>query len=258
ALGSDVKSLVATGLPVGLAIALLKDRNGEIRLDLPVTGSLDDPRFSVAAILLKTVVNLLEKAAASPFALLGSAFTGGSDLSYVAFDCGSAAIGDEEAKKLDAMTQVLSNKPDIKLEIQGRADPVHDREGLKEYAILRKLKALKLKNIFKQGRAADTADDIVIEQDEYDFYLTQAYRAEKFEKPSIFGIPRTIPAGEMKKLMIENSIVTDDDLQQLMELRAIAVKNRIIDTAKVKPERLFIIEPKLSLEMQCRVDFRLK
>ena len=78
--GDKIESPQATKLPVRLAVALLKDRKGEIKLDLPVTGSLDDPKFSVWRIILKIILNLVAKAATSPFALLGAAFGGGEEL----------------------------------------------------------------------------------------------------------------------------------------------------------------------------------
>ena len=97
--GDKVESPQATKLPVKLAVALLKDRKGEIKLDLPVTGSLDDPKFSVWGVILKILVNLISKAATSPFSLLGAAFGGGEELSYVEFDYGSTAITEPNAKK---------------------------------------------------------------------------------------------------------------------------------------------------------------
>ncbi len=90
--GDRVNSPDATKLPVRLAVALLKDRNGVINLDLPVTGSLDDPKFSIGKIILKILVNLLEKAATSPFALLGAVFGHGEELSNLEFDYGSSTI----------------------------------------------------------------------------------------------------------------------------------------------------------------------
>ena len=86
--GERVESPDATKLPVRLAVALLKDRKGQIKLDLPVTGSLDDPQFSVWRIVLKIIVNLLTKAATAPFALIGAMFGGGEDLDYIEFDYG--------------------------------------------------------------------------------------------------------------------------------------------------------------------------
>ena len=100
--GEKVESPQATHLPVKLAVALLKDRKGEIKLDLPVTGSLDDPKFSVWHIIVHIFVNLIAKAATSPFALLGAVFGGGGEeLSYIEFDYGSTVITEPNLKKRD-------------------------------------------------------------------------------------------------------------------------------------------------------------
>src|SRR5262249_26450144 len=83
--GDKVDSPTAMKLPVLLAVSLLKDKNGVIDVNLPVSGSLNDPQFSVGKIILKVLVNLIMKAATSPFALLGAAFGGGEELAYVDF-----------------------------------------------------------------------------------------------------------------------------------------------------------------------------
>src|SRR5512145_2366003 len=89
-LGEKVESPDATKLPVRLAIALLKNRKGEIHLDIPVTGRTDDPKFSLGRIIINILINLLVKVATSPFALLGAIFGGGGEeLSYLDFDYGS-------------------------------------------------------------------------------------------------------------------------------------------------------------------------
>jgi hypothetical protein len=99
--GEKVDSPDATKLPVKLGVALLKDRRGEINLDIPVSGELDDPKFSLGGIIMKVIVNLLAKAATSPFALLGAVFGGGEQLSYAEFDYGAATLTAENRKKLD-------------------------------------------------------------------------------------------------------------------------------------------------------------
>lgn len=261
-LGDDVKSPDATGLPVGLAVSLLKDRNGNINLDLPLSGNLDDPQFSLTGLIMKALVNLIEKAATSPFALLSNAFSGSGDLSSVLFDCGSAVIKAEEAKKIDALVQVLVEKPDIKLEIQGRADPVQDTAGLRERMVMNKIKQQKLIAMAKQGKAAPSVESITIEPDEYEEYLLRAYRAEPFRKPAVLGIPKRLPPEEMKKLMIDHTVVTDEDLRELMAQRALAVRQRIADSGRVENERILIVDPKV-VEQEggqgaCRVDFMLR
>lgn len=76
-LGERVESPDAVSLPLQLAVALLKDRNGVIDIDLPVRGTLDDPKFRLGPIIWKAVVNLLLKIVTSRFRLLGNLFGGG-------------------------------------------------------------------------------------------------------------------------------------------------------------------------------------
>ena len=59
--GDKVESPTATKLPVLLAVSLLKDRSGVIDIDLPISGSLDDPQFSVGGLIVRVIVNLLTK-----------------------------------------------------------------------------------------------------------------------------------------------------------------------------------------------------
>ena len=77
-LGDKVDSPEATTLPVRLAVALLKDRNGVIDLNLPVTGSLDDPKFRLGPVIWKVFVNLIVKVATAPFSFIGSSAKAGA------------------------------------------------------------------------------------------------------------------------------------------------------------------------------------
>jgi uncharacterized protein involved in outer membrane biogenesis len=243
--GEKVDSPTATNLPVRLAVALLKDRNGEIHLDLPVTGSLDDPRFSIWSVVWQIIGNLITKAVTSPFALLGSAFGGGEELQYLEFDFGRFALAADGAKKLDALAAALADKPDLKLEITGHVDPEADREGLKQYLLERKVKAQKLNDLVKKGASASPVDDIIVAPDEYEKYLTLAYRAEKFPKPRNFiGMLKSLPVPEMEKLILTHTEVGEEELRTLASQRANAAKEAILQAGKVDPERLFIIEPK--------------
>ncbi len=243
--GEKVDSPTATSLPVKLAVALLKDRNGEIHLDIPVTGSFDDPKFSVWGIIVQIIGNLIAKAATSPFALLGAAFGGGEELQHVEFDYGRAAIPPEGAKKLDALAKALSEKPSLKLEITGYVDPETDREGLKQYLLQRKVKAQKLNDLVKKGASAIPVDDVTVAPEEYEKYLTLAYGAEKFPKPRNFiGMVKSLPVPEMEKLILTHIEVGEEELRMLSSQRANAAKEAILQAGKIDPERLFIVEPK--------------
>jgi hypothetical protein len=136
-----VDSPDATKLPVNLAISLLKNNRGEIDINLPISGSLDDPEFSVGGLIVRVIVNLFVKAVTSPFALLGSMFGGGEELSKLDFAPGRARIGEAQVKTLETLAKALGERQALKLEISGLADPEVDREGLKRVAMERLVRA---------------------------------------------------------------------------------------------------------------------
>jgi uncharacterized protein involved in outer membrane biogenesis len=244
-LGDKVESPNATKLPVKLAIALLKDRNGEIKLDIPVSGSLDDPQFSVFRVVLEIIQNLLVKAATSPFSLLGSIFGGGEELSYLEFDYGMATITEPNLKKIDTLIKALTDRPALKLDIEGHVDPDRDREGLKQFFFQRKLKTQKLKEMVKKGEPAVPVDEVKIEPQEYQKYLKLAYKEEKFPKPkNILGMAKDIPAPEMEKLMLTYIEVKESDLRRLASQRTQRVRETILKAGQIQSERIFVIEPK--------------
>jgi hypothetical protein len=244
-LGDKVDSPDATNLPVKLAVALLKDRNGQINLDIPVTGSLDDPQFSIWRVVLQIIGNLVVKAVTSPFALLGSAFGGaGEDLQYLEFDPGQAAITEEGAKKVEILAKALAEKPGLRLEITGYVDADPDREGLKRFLMQRKVKAQKLNDLVKGGAAPLPVDEVRLEPAEYERYLTRAYRAEPFPKPrNVVGMVKSLPVPEMEKLMLTHIQVGSQQLRELAARRANTVREAILKGG-VEPERLFIVDPK--------------
>lgn len=263
--GDTVESPDATKLPVKLAIALLKDREGKINLDLPVTGEIDDPKFSIWRIVIKILLNLLVKAATSPFALLGAIFGGGEELAYVEFDYGSHDISSEGAIKLDTLIKVLHDRPSLKLEMQGFVDPEKDRDGLIQRLFQKKVKSQKLKDMVKKGQPAVPVDEIIVQPDEYPLYLKMAYKEEKFPKPrNIIGMAKDLPVPEMEKLLLTHIEIKDEDLRQLASQRSLNVKDYMLKSQQVEQEKIFLIEtkslkPDLKEKVKdSRVDFKLK
>jgi hypothetical protein len=263
--GDEVDSPDATKLPVRLAVALLKDRSGEIHLDLPVTGSIDDPEFSIWGVVWKIIVNLLVKAATSPFALLGAIFGGGEQLSYLEFAPGVADIPAAEEGKLGNLEKALHDRPALKLEIEGHVDMEKDREGMRQLIFRRKVAARKLAELVNTGQPAPALDNVRVETAEYPEYLARAYKVEKFPKPrNIIGMAKDLPVPEMEKLMLTHIQVTDDRLRQLALGRASHVRDRLVASGKVESGRIFLVEPKtLPPERKeklrdSRVDFRIK
>ena len=243
--GDPVESPDATKLPVSLAVALLKNRNGEIDLNLPISGSLDDPQFSIGGLVVKVIVNLFVKAVTSPFALIGSLFGGGEELSNVEFDYGRAAITPASEKRIENLAKALNERPSLKLEIEGRVDLDSDREGLKSARIDRKVRAMKREDLTKNSVESESAETVKVSDGEYPALLERVYKAEKFTKPrNMVGMVKSLPIEEMEKLILANSIVDDDDLRGLGNRRAKAVRDWLI-ARKVSADRLFLLPTKL-------------
>ena len=247
--GEKVESPTATKLPVTLAVALLKDRNGVIDVNLPISGSLDDPQFSVFGIVLQVIGNLIVKAVTAPFALLGALVGGGEELAYVEFAPGSAAIGEPEAGKLKTLAKALLDRPGVKLDVAGRVDPETDREGLKRASIERKVKAQKFEVLRREGKAPASPDEVIVESVEYERYLRRAYGAENFPKPrNAIGLVKELPVPEMETLILTHTQVGDEDLRVLANARAQAAKDWLVNEGKIPAERVFIVAPKLSAD----------
>ena len=245
--GDSVDSPDAASLPVKLAVALLKNRQGEINLDLPVQGDMSDPQFSLGGIIFKMIFNIISKAVTSPFALLGSIFGGGEDVNHITFDPGSTLITTENQKKLAAVAKALYERPGLKLDIQGQVDPKTDRQGLKDYRFQHLLKAQKLKKFLRKS-TTDIAslDKVTIETAEYEKYLTKAYKAASFKKAkNAIGLLKKLPPEDMKKLLYEHIPVTNGDLRLLAYRRAEQVKDYLVKNGPVEAERIFLTEPEI-------------
>lgn len=129
-LGAAVASEQAVDAPVKLGLALLRNRNGVIEVNLPVSGDLSNPDFSIGQVVMRAFVNLLAKAAVSPFSMLGSiaelAGFSGEELGKVKFVPGSLRLAEGEAEKLAALADALLERPDLLLNIRGSVAPQAD------------------------------------------------------------------------------------------------------------------------------------
>lgn len=188
-LGPRNQSPDATHLPVKLAVALLKDSNGRIALDLPLHGRLDDPQFSLGPIMLKILVNVITKTAASPFKLLGALVGGGEELSFVSFCPGTTNLVEGEADKLTKLAKALARRPALNLEIEGAIDPAADREALAKQKLHDQFKARRLQELAAKGKAPQSVETFQLSADDYDQLLRAAF-AEEFGT-NIAAIVRT-------------------------------------------------------------------
>ena len=174
--GEKVNSPDATHLPVRLGVAIMKDREGKIVLDVPVEGSLDDPQLRVGKVVMRAIVNILTKVATSPFSLLGAAFGGGGEeLSYQDFAPGSIELSPASTNKLDLLVKGLYDRPALQLAISGSVDPASDRDGLQRAALEKQLRTRQWLSLSKTERAAVTPDQIVLTPDQRKYWLKKQF-----------------------------------------------------------------------------------
>ena len=174
--GEKVESKDATHLPVRLAIAILKDRDGKIILDVPIEGSIDDPKFRISKVVERALVNILEKVATSPFSLLGAVFGGGGEeLGFQEFAPGSAELTAADKSKLDSLVKGLVARPALRLEITGSIDPAGDREGLQRAALDQEIRTRKWQHLRKSEQATNSVERLVLSADDRAHYVKKIY-----------------------------------------------------------------------------------
>jgi hypothetical protein len=174
--GDHVDSAEATHLPVRLAIAILKDREGKIVLDVPIQGSLDDPKFRISKVVWGAVENILVKVATSPFSLLGAAFGGGGEeLGQQDFALGSAALTADDTNRLNTLIKALAARPGLNLEIAGSVDADGDREGLQRAALDGEIRTRIWQKYRKIEQATNSVDAIVLKPETRAKWVARLY-----------------------------------------------------------------------------------
>jgi len=148
---------------VRLAIAILKDRAGKIILDVPIQGSLDDPKFRISKVVWGTLENILVKVATSPFSLIGAAFGGGGEeLGQQDFALGSALLTADDTNRLNTLIKALDARPGLNLEITGSVDADGDREGLQRAALDREIRTRVWQHLRKAEQATNNASTLTL------------------------------------------------------------------------------------------------
>jgi len=251
--GEKTASKDAVSLPVKLAVALLKDRNGVIDLPLPVSGSLDDPKFRLGPIIWKVLVNILEKAVTAPFALLGALFGSGPDLQFIDFRPGSSDLAAAESDKVKGLVKALQERPQLKLEIPIAAVPDLDRPALVAATFetqvaetqaetqkgARKLAASTAPSSFGQLDPAAKLD-----------VLTRLYARDFGGEPKY---PDSVTAIKQKPELIaakidfltaalrEHVAVGEEQLTALAQQRALALQRALLTDTGIDAARVFLV-----------------
>jgi len=230
-----------SSLPVKLAVALLADSRGVIDLDLPISGSLNDPQFRLGPVIFKIIVNLIGKALTAPFSLLASALGGGDAMSSVAFAPGSAALSESARQGLEKVAKALADRPALNLTITGTASLAQEREALQRERLQQLVRAEWLRE--------HPGSEAPIPADQYPALLKKAYGRADMPKPrNLVGIAKDLPVADMEALLLAHlPAATEDEASALALRRGQAVKQYLL-AQKLPEGRLFLAAPKLAAQ----------
>ena len=314
-LGQKVPSEDAVNLPLPLAVSLLKDSKGVIEIDVPVSGDLNDPEFSFGRVIGRALFNIVTKLVTSPFSILGGLVPGGAemDLSQVAFVPGSASLDDRGLEVLKILATALMERPNLNLEIVGRAGGAEEIVRLKQLKLENALRELRHLEMKSRERATIPVEQVQLTEEERQQMMGKLFKAtfpeglpsrpaEVVEPPSpalpasepvaetapgpepvekkglgLRGLIRTIFGGtetseptpaetaaspqaptppaatmpkdgdmslaEMEDRLLESMEIAQEELRELADLRAAAVRAFLEQEAAVPAGRLFVTLP---------------
>ena len=245
AFGDEVKGAPAS-LPVRLAVALLADCNGVIDVELPISGSLNDPQFSLGGVIFKVIGNLIMKAVTAPFSLLTGAFGGGDEQGAVVFDAGRSTLSKAAQEQLDKTAKALIDRPALKMTVVGWADQEIEQDALKRERLKTMVLAQKRRKVSRDG--GDVANVISFEPGEYTELLKETYKRADIKKPrNMVGLAKDLPDSEMESLLLANIHLQDNAAQELALQRGVAVRDYLASRS-VPMDRLFVGAGKLKAD----------
>lgn len=244
-LGPKDKRPDAPNVPVKFGLALLQDSNGDMQLNLPISGRLDDPNFRIGGIVLRAIVSLFFKALSSPFSIIGSIFGGGENMDFVEFEPGGTQIAGQSIEKINTIIKALTDRPKLKLEVDGVIDPRADKKALEDMIFNAKLKQQKYDSLSRKERSETTVEAMTIGSEEYAELLYEAYKDEpdpEDVRPTTLFVVDEQPVEVMEAFIRDRIQVTDEDLKELERKRARAVKEYILSNDPSLTERVYLLD----------------
>ena len=249
-LGEKVDSPSAVDLPIRLAVALLKDSEGKIAINLPVSGDLNSPQFSVMPIVWQTLRNLVLRAAQAPFKFIGGLVSGGSemDLSTVHFPPGSSALDEEAQNALKTLASALQERPALRLEVEGMSAQSSDGLPLAEQRLQREYQSIYYRILQRRGDAvpAETSQ-LQVPEDEQGALLEGIYRTRLKQQPPAEWkeLDDEERVAKLREAVVQSWGQSQLLQRQLAQTRAAAIKDYLVDQGGLAGERIYLLDVSL-------------
>jgi hypothetical protein len=240
-LGEKVDVPGAMNLPLGLAIAVLKDRDGKIDIDLPVSGDMHDPKFGIGSVIWKVIGNLLTNIVTSPFNALAGLVGGESEkLGKIRFDPGQAELGPPEREKIQNLAKALGMRPNLVLVVPGAVDPQADRYSLQlralEGAMTKELG--KESSVSRQRRFLESEFKDKIGRDQLDPLKQQFVHAPAGQPDAKPALDEPAYVSALRERVAKALPIADADLDGLAQSRAAVVTGALKQVPGLDPQRV--------------------
>ncbi|MBC2680585.1 DUF748 domain-containing protein [Pseudomonas baltica] len=249
-LGDKVDSPDAVDLPLRLAIALLKDSQGRIAIELPVSGDLNSPQFSVMPIVWQTLRNLMVRAAQAPFKFIGGLVSGGGseDLSTVSFRPGSDELSAEAQAALVKLAAALKERPTLRLEIEGTSAQASDGPLIAQQRLEREYQSTYYKMAQRRGdKVPATAAEMQVPDDDKPAMLEAIYRTRLKGQPPVEWqqLESKVRTDKLREAVLKSWASNNALLRQLGQARAGSIKDFLVDKGQLADERVYFIDAAL-------------
>ncbi|MDH0141816.1 DUF748 domain-containing protein [Aquipseudomonas alcaligenes] len=245
-LGEQVDSKDAVDLPIRLAVALLKDTQGNIDIQLPVQGDLNNPEFSVMPIVWQTLRNLVLRAAQAPFKFIAGLVGGGDvDLSQVQFAAGSDELDGAAQKTLDTLAAALKERPVLRLEVEGMSAAASDGPLLAEQRLEREYQSTQYKILQRSGeKVPATPEELVVEEDDKAVLLEGIYRTRLKQQPPAEWkeLPDEERTAKMRAAVLQSWAKSELLLRQLGQARAASIKDYLVERGGLEDQRIYLLD----------------
>ncbi|MCO7633034.1 DUF748 domain-containing protein [Pseudomonas guariconensis] len=249
-LGEKVDSPDAVDLPIRLAVALLKDTEGKISIELPVSGDLNNPEFSVMPIVWQTLRNLVLRAAQAPFKFIGGLVAGGGaeDLGTVAFTAGSSELSGDAQSALDKLAAALKERPELRLEIEGTSAQSSDGPLIAQERLEREYQAIWYKILQRRGdKVPANASLLEVDEDDKPAMLEGIYRTRLKQQPPAEWqeLSRDERTTKLREAVIKSWAENAALLRQLGQARAASIKDYLVDKGQLEDDRVYFLDTTL-------------
>ena len=240
-LGERVDSPDAVDLPVRLAVALLKDTKGNIDIELPVAGDLNNPEFSVMPIVWQTLRNLILRATQAPFKFI-AALAGADDvdLSQISFQSGSTELDAQSLQTLSMLASALQERPQLILEVEGLSAPAADGPALAAQRLGTEMQQLAADNM---RRPPQDLTEIELDDRDQNKLIRELHEQHQLPEPQEWKqLSREERDLAKRQALIESWSNSPLPLRRLAQQRAAVIKDWLVDEGGLEAERIHLLD----------------